>query len=452
MDALVGAVAYQELLFPAGSMEAVLPVYEEAVVGTFYNACVVAAVEAVVALLADGQRVVALEVGAGTGGTASSVLPVLEGACARYVFTDVSEAFLRHARTRFSDFGFVEYALLNIDADPRLQGFAPHQCAAVVATNVLHATPFMRNTLRNCEALLCTAGVLVVNEAVRTAAFAQITFGMTDGWWLFGESGDPERVGQESPLLSWRQWEALLATSGFRRVERTQGDTFLRGQAVIVAQRSAPSTSGGEALLGGGAHVMSGGLGGLGLLMARLMVEGGARQLVLSSRSGRVVAGSERDWARLAACGGDVRCVRSDASDLSAAVAGVRALCGDGLRLEGVLHAAHQLADGALANQNALSFRATYGPKVHGAMWLHGASLCAVLRLFNVFSSIAGLMGSPGQAPHSAANAWLDAVARWRRSSGVCGQSVNWGAVAEVGYAARHGADRRAEAYGSGVI
>ena len=390
-DALSGAVAYQELLFPGGSMEAVLPVYERAAVGTFYNACVVAAVDAVVASLATGRRIVVLEVGAGSGGTASSVLPVLECACSRYVFTDVSDTFLRHARERFSAFSFVEYALLNIDADPRLQGFAAHQCDVVIATNVLHATPFMRNTLRHCAQLLRAGGVLVVNEALRTAAFAQITFGMTDGWWLFAGSGDPERVGQESPLLSWRQWQALLVDSGFHHVHCTQGRTFLRGQAVIVAQTPVSSRPSTCALLGDGAHVISGGLGGLGLLTARLLVEGGARHVVLSSRSGRVMTGSEGDWAWLAESGGDVRRVRSDASDHGSVLAAMRLLCADSLRVAGVFHAAHQLADGAFANQHSLNFRSAYGPKVHGASLLHAALWCFPLRFFNVFSSIAGL-------------------------------------------------------------
>ena len=161
-DALAGAVAYQALLFPNGSMEAVLPVYEQAVGAAFYNGCVVAAVEAVLALLPEGRRVVVLEVGAGTGGTASVVVPVLERSCELYVFTDVSEVFLRQARVRFADFTFVDYQLLNIDADPRFQGFALHQCDMAVATNVLHATPFMRHTLRHCEQLLRAGGMIVL--------------------------------------------------------------------------------------------------------------------------------------------------------------------------------------------------------------------------------------------------------------------------------------------------
>jgi hypothetical protein len=119
-DALSGVVAHQELLFPGGSMEAVLPVYEDAVGAAFYNGCVVAAIEATLSLLPEARHPIALEVGAGSGGTASSILPVLEVACERYVFTDVSEVFLRQARVRFQHFRFLEYALLNIDADPPL--------------------------------------------------------------------------------------------------------------------------------------------------------------------------------------------------------------------------------------------------------------------------------------------------------------------------------------------
>ena len=452
-DALTSAVPYQELLFPGGSMEAVLPVYEDSVVSAFYNGCVVGAVEAMLSLLADERRVVALEVGAGTGGTASSVLPVVELGCERYIFTDVSEVFLRQGRARFASFAFVEYALLNIDADPALQGFGRWQHDVLLATNVLHATPFMRNTLAHCSQLLKAGGVLMVNEALQASALFQMSFGMTDGWWLFSESSDPERSGQDSPLLSQRQWQALLAASGFDDSHCMQGSAFLQAQAAIIAQSGTPPMDGLCAPLDEeGAHLLSGGLGGLGLLTARLLIEVGAQQLVLTSRSGRVVAGSEDDWAWLDTCGGDVRRVCCDASDDGAMRALARALCGDGLRLRSVFHAAHQLADATLPNQHALHFRAAYGPKVHGAAALHALSGCTPLSLFNAYSSVAGLLGSAGQAPHSAANAWLDTMTSWRRQRGMLGQSVNWGAVAGIGYAARHGADRRAEASGSGVI
>ena len=245
-EALTSEVAYQELLFPGGSMDAVLPLYEQATVNAFYNGCVVAVVEAVLALLKKRQenrevqvgqdKLVVLEVGSWLGGTASSVLPVVDGSCERYIFTDVSEVFLRQVRVRFTDFDFVEYALLNIDADPRLQGFASRQCDLIISTNCLHATPFMRNTLYHCSQLLKPGGMLAVNEALCTIAFVQITFGMTDGWWLFSMFEDADRIGQDSPLLSWPQWQSLLAENGFRGSHCMRGDSFLRGQAVVVAQ------------------------------------------------------------------------------------------------------------------------------------------------------------------------------------------------------------------------
>merc|ERR1711965_279044 len=158
------------------------------------------------------------------------------------------------------------------------------------------------------------------------------------------------------------------------------------------------------------------------------------------------------DWAWLAACDANVSRVRCDASDDGSVCSALRALYADGMRLARVFHAAHQLADALLVNQHALNLRATYAPKAHGACALHAASWHAALRGFHVYSSAAGLMGSAGQGPHSAANAWLHAMALGRLRRGVCGQSVSWGAVAEIGYAARHGADRRAEASGSGAI
>ena len=118
--------------------------------------------------------------------------------------------------------------------------------------------------------------------------------------------------------------------------------------------------------------------------------------------------------------------MRCDASDDGSVLVVARALRGDGLRLSGVFHAAHQLADAVLANQSAIQFRATYGPKVHSAAALHAASWHMPLRFFNVFSSMAGLMGSPGQAPHSAANAWLDTMVPWRQRGGLCGHAVRY--------------------------
>ncbi len=80
-----------------------------------------------------------------------------------------------------------------------LQGFEPGACDAVFATNVLHATCNMAATLQQCKALLRTGGLLLVNELCVRTDFLTLTFGLTNGWWLFD---DAELRIPGSPLLS----------------------------------------------------------------------------------------------------------------------------------------------------------------------------------------------------------------------------------------------------------
>ena len=268
----------------------------------------------------------------------------------------------------------------------------------------------------------------MANEALFTVAFVQITFGMTDGWWLFSQMQDPERVGQDSPLLSWPQWQCILADCGFEHSHCMQGASFLKGQAVIVARKRASTRGQALAPSAEDTHLFSGGLGGLGLLTARIMIQQGVGRLILTSRSDRVVQGSESDWDWLAKHGGDVRRMRCDVSDEAMVRTTIRTIRGSKLQLRGIFHAAHMLADAMIINQAASNFQAAYGPKVQGAISLHAAAWSVQLDYFNVYSSVAGLMGSPGQAPHSAAQVLragaragacsVDAVRRQRHARG----------------------------------
>ena len=432
-DVLTAKTAYQELLFPGGSMEAVLPVYESGVLAAHYNGCVIATVDAMLRQLPPARSVAVLEVGAGSGGTASSVLPVLQVACKRYIFTDVSEVFLRRARERFAEFAFLEYALLNIDADPRLQGLPLHECDLLIATNVLHATPFVRHTLHHCKQLLCAGATLVVNELLATKAFTQITFGMTEGWWLFAESLDLERIGQNSPLLSWRQWQALLIDSGFSNTHCTQGDTFLRGQAVIAAQTREWHTSAHSGATNGAPNgfgaLLTGGLGGLGLLTARVIAEVRAPSFIaILSRSGVVQRGGETDWEVLRSCGVHLLCTSGDGAQLADTHAAVRRCAIRRLPLS-VWHMASVFAARTVTNLSLVDLTAMYGPKVVCAQHLHLATLNGLLLDFHLCSSAASLMPfyAKGQASYAAANTWLLSFSGSRRRAGTCSHSVAWG-------------------------
>ncbi|PYS76016.1 MAG: hypothetical protein DMF66_17050, partial [Acidobacteria bacterium] len=83
------------------------------------------------------------------------------------------------------------------------------------------------------------------------------------------------------------------------------------------------------------------------------------------------------------------------------------------------------------------------GPKARGGWHLHRLTRDLPLDFFVLFSSAASLLGSPGQANHAAANAFLDALAHRRRASGLHGLSINWGAWSGVGAAAVRRADKR---------
>ncbi|PYV11715.1 MAG: hypothetical protein DMG07_18590, partial [Acidobacteria bacterium] len=196
-------------------------------------------------------------------------------------------------------------------------------------------------------------------------------------------------------------------------------------------------------------YLVTGGLGGLGIEVARWLARGGAGHIVLAGR--RAPEGRSADAVRdLKRAGADVVIRRLDVSqaeEVEAVLSEIRAslppLCG-------VLHCPGVLDDGVLASADWSRFARVFAPKVDGSWNLHRATRSDPLDFFVLFSSIAGLMGSPGQGNHAAANAFLDALADARRSRGLPGLSVGWGGWGETGAAVKVGTDvaRRLESRG----
>ncbi|MDH3602014.1 MAG: beta-ketoacyl reductase, partial [Candidatus Tectomicrobia bacterium] len=118
--------------------------------------------------------------------------------------------------------------------------------------------------------------------------------------------------------------------------------------------------------------------------------------------------------------------------------------------LRGVVHAAGGLDDGVLQQQTWERFARVLAPKVWGAWHLHTLTRDMPLDFFVLFSSAASLLGAPGQGNYAAANAFLDALAHYRRAHGLLGVALNWGAWAEVGMAAKRIA--HLELHGMGAI
>jgi NADPH:quinone reductase-like Zn-dependent oxidoreductase len=183
-------------------------------------------------------------------------------------------------------------------------------------------------------------------------------------------------------------------------------------------------------------YLITGGLGALGLEVARWLGAQGARHLLLVGRSGPGV--EARTVIEQLRAGGVCVAVRSaDVSrpeEVRKLLAEVDAFMPP---LRGVVHAAGVLDDGVLVQQSWERFERVMAPKVAGAWNLHELTADKPLDFFILFSSIASMLGSPGQANYAAANAFLDGLAHYRKSQGLAALSINWGAWAGAGMAAR---------------
>ncbi|WP_437917387.1 SDR family NAD(P)-dependent oxidoreductase [Sorangium sp. So ce302] len=213
----------------------------------------------------------------------------------------------------------------------------------------------------------------------------------------------------------------------------------LRGGDRLVARIArghiAAGARGPYSLHAEGRYLITGGLGGLGLALGRWMVERGARHLVLVGRRGPDERAREAIGV-MEAAGARVLVAQADVSrreDVERLIAQLRL---EGPPLRGVVHAAGVLDDHTLLELSAESFRTVLGPKALGAFHLHRATRGEALTFFLVYSSAAALFGSPGQGNYTAANAFLDALARFRDRAGHPSMSIQWGPFAEVGMAA----------------
>ena len=184
-----------------------------------------------------------------------------------------------------------------------------------------------------------------------------------------------------------------------------------------------------------GTYLITGGLGGLGLQVARWMVERGARHLVLVGRGGASES-NRGEISSLEQAGAQVLVVRADVSSAGQMAALFAQIDRDLPLLRGVIHAAGVLDDGVLLQQDWQRFANVMAPKVTGAWNLHTLTLGRPLDFFVLFSSMGAVVGSPGQGNYASANAFLDGLAYYRLTRGLPALSINWGPWAEVGMAA----------------
>ncbi|MDE5123241.1 MAG: KR domain-containing protein, partial [Trichodesmium sp. St19_bin1] len=119
--------------------------------------------------------------------------------------------------------------------------------------------------------------------------------------------------------------------------------------------------------------------------------------------------------------------------------------------LKGIIHAAGVLNDGTIQQMNWERFAQVMSPKLIGTWHLHTLTQNLSLDFFVCFSSIASMLGSPGQGNYAAANAFMDALASYRRSKGLSGLAINWGAWASEGMAASLAVEHQNRMQSSGI-
>nr|WSU77881.1 SDR family NAD(P)-dependent oxidoreductase [Streptomyces anulatus] len=238
---LTGATRPTDVLFPRGSVELVEGTYRDNRVADLYNRAMADAAVSVVAerlRLDPSARLRILEIGAGTGGTSVGMFAALrpfQEHIETYTYTDLSKAFLNHARTAYGpDVPYLSYA--RFDAEQPLtgqRGVESGNYDLVVAANVLHATRDTRNTIRNAKAALRDGGWLLLNELADFDVSSHLTFGLLEGWWLFED--DALRV-PGSPALSPDNWRKVLESEGFAAVVPVLPEARELGQQIIAAE------------------------------------------------------------------------------------------------------------------------------------------------------------------------------------------------------------------------
>lgn len=273
-----------QLLFPQDSPISAERLYRDAPASRVLGQTIADLIGKAVRQVPPGRPLRVLEIGAGTGGTTSFVVPNLPADRVAYTFTDVSAMFVSAARKAYAGYGFMEYAVLDITREPAEQGFELQAYDVVVAANVLHATPDLKRTLANVKSLLAPHGWLVLQEGTAPRRWLDLTFGLLDGWWAFAD----DRLQSSYPLLSQERWTALLSACGFEgptAIPAKDADaSLLDHQSIILAQVPSSVASQPDRLAApDGAWLVMSDQGGVGRRVATALRSRGARCMELHS-------------------------------------------------------------------------------------------------------------------------------------------------------------------------
>lgn len=200
---------------------------------------------------------------------------------------------------------------------------------------------------------------------------------------------------------------------------------------LIKAVKSKDSTIKGK-IRSDATYLITGGTGGLGLLLAQWLIDKGAAHVVLTGRR-ELDDHVKESIKNLRIKTDQISYEKMDVSNEESVVNVLERVGKVNAPLRGIFHLAVVLDDGPLVEQNWFRFEKVLAPKIYGSYFLHKYS--RDLDLFVMFSSLASSFGNPGQSNYSAGNGFMDALCEYRRNQNLPAQSLSWGPWAEIGLA-----------------
>jgi acyl transferase domain-containing protein/NADPH:quinone reductase-like Zn-dependent oxidoreductase/NAD(P)-dependent dehydrogenase (short-subunit alcohol dehydrogenase family)/SAM-dependent methyltransferase/acyl carrier protein len=208
-----------QILFAGAGADLLDQFYGDGLFTSQWLAAIAAAVQEVAGHLPEGRGLRILEVGAGTGGLTSLVLPLLERRLHSYTFSDVSAAFFVGAMQKLAAFPEVEFKVFDLEKPGTEQGFEAGSFDLILGANVLHAASEVRVALQHIHELLSPGGSLLFIDTATPQLWTESLFGLTSGWWRFKDRD----LRPSHPLLDRSQWEKVLRETGFSETASLPG-------------------------------------------------------------------------------------------------------------------------------------------------------------------------------------------------------------------------------------
>jgi NADP-dependent 3-hydroxy acid dehydrogenase YdfG/acyl carrier protein len=389
----------------------------------------------------DGQWLILSD----RGGVGESIRALLESQGQRCVCAGVDDQVVLESTAEFPLRGVIHlWALDETEDQGRISG-SVHRLVKAIAGVRLSPSP------RLC---LVTRGTQTVDSQVPAKSPAGATL-----WGLANVLAaehpelhavvldlEPQPADDEARFII----EEALTSDRETRIAMRKGLRYVQRLTRIRPPASIPAL---PALNAGSTYLITGGLGAIGLKVAKWMVARGAKHLVLTGRSaGSAAALNAVDQMRKG--GTEVLLRKVDVGDPGQVADLLAQIKKDMPVLRGVAHAAGVLHDGLIVQQDWDTFADVLRPKVQGAWNLHVQTLDGPLDFFLLFSSAAAFMPNAGQTSYSAANAFLDSLAHVRQGMGLPALSVNWGRWEGPGLAGETGKQEqnRLSTHGVGTI